>query len=230
MIDIIRDGSPVPLTLEMLNLMADFFTALVEKNKVMNLTSVTNPKEAAEIHFIDSLYPLTLPCFGGRVADIGSGGGLPAFPIAIASGLEVNCIDASRKKAEFLSSTAKQLCIGNIKVSRGRAEVLALDKKFRDSFDTVVARGVAKLGVLSELCLPFVKPGGYFVSMKGDDIQSEIDSAKNAVKALGGEVTSVTYYKLPITGRTRSLVCVKKVFQTPKGFPRAYAAIIKKPL
>ncbi|MFA7185703.1 MAG: 16S rRNA (guanine(527)-N(7))-methyltransferase RsmG, partial [Victivallales bacterium] len=173
MVDIISKYSPIPLTAEQLGKMRTVYEKLEEKNKVMNLTSIKSAADAAELHFIDSLYPLSTGLIKGDVLDVGSGGGFPGIPVAIASDTRVTCLDATKKKLDFIEETASETGIGNIGVLYGRAEELALDKACRDKYDTVLSRGVARLNVLCEWCLPYLKPNGYFIAMKGSSAAEE---------------------------------------------------------
>lgn len=230
MTEIIKAQSPVPLTDNQLELMRAVYEKLEEKNRVMNLTSIKTAEEAAELHFADSLYALTEPRVKGNILDVGSGGGFPAFPVAIASGCGVTCLDATAKKLEFIKETAQSLGIDNIDILCGRAEELSKKSGVRESFDTVLARGVARLNVLCEWCLPFVKQGGVFVALKGSAGREEAAEAGNAIKILGGKLEYVREYSLPSSGHTHTLVVISKISHTPAAYPRLNSQITKKPL
>ena len=230
MTDIIRRLSPVELTDEKLELMRGVYQKLEEKNRVMNLTSITDAAEAAELHFADSLYALTEPRVRGRVLDVGSGGGFPAFPVAIASGSDVTCLDATAKKLAFIKETALSLGINNVSTLCGRAEELSQKSEWREQFDSVLSRGVARLNVLCEWCLPYVKPNGVFVALKGSAGREEAEEALNAVKVLGGRLAYVSEYVLPGSGHTHTLVVIEKISRTPQIYPRRNSLISKRPL
>lgn len=228
--DIIRELSPVPLTAGQLELMRGVFEKLEEKNRVMNLTAITTPEDAAELHFVDSLYALTDTRVRGKVLDVGSGGGFPAFPVAIASGCGMTCLDSTAKKLEFIKDTASSLGISNIDTLCGRAEELSLLAEYREKYDAVLSRGVARLNVLCEWCLPYVRPNGVFVALKGSAGREEADEAANAIKTLGGRLAYINEYTLPASGHTHTLVVVEKIGRTPKEYPRRNSIISKKPL
>ncbi len=230
MIELIKKHSPLPLDDEKAEKMAKIYELLEEKNKVMNLTSIKTPEEAAELHFADSLYPLTTPYVKGKVLDVGSGGGFPAFPVAVYLGLDVTALDATAKKLDFIAETAKAAGLDNISTLCGRAEELSHDKKYRDSFDTVLSRGVARLNVLCEWCMPYVKPNGFFVAMKGSNGEEEARDAENAVKTLGGRIVDMIRYDLPLSGHTHTLIVIAKESRTPDAYPRHNSQITKKPL
>ena len=230
MTEIIKTQSPVPLTDGQLGLMERVYEKLEEKNRVMNLTSIKTPEEAAELHFVDSLYALTEPRVKGKLLDVGSGGGFPAFPVAIASGFDVTCLDATAKKLDFIKETAASLGLRNVSVLNGRAEELSLDARYREKYDSVISRGVARLNVLCEWCLPYVRPGGVFAALKGSAGKEEAEEAANAIKTLGGKLEYVREYSLPSSGHTHTLVVISKASRTPVIYPRHNSQITKKPL
>ena len=201
---------------------------LVERNRVMNLTAITDERGVALMHFYDSIIPLSTGYFtpGARVLDIGCGGGFPSLPLAVCApqcGIVSN--DATLKKLAFVRETAAAADI-----LPGRAEELSLLKQYRDSFDTVISRGVARLNVLCEWALPFVKVGGHFIAMKGERGSAEAAEAENAIKLLGGGNTRVTEYEIPDYGYIHTLVVIEKLSPTPQEYPRANGKIMKKPL
>ncbi len=230
MVDIIKQYAPVKLTDAQLNQMRLVYDKLVKVNEVINLTSIKSETEAAELHFIDSLYPLTTGFIKGKVIDVGSGGGFPGLPVAIVSETQVTCLDAARKKLDFIAETAAFAGIGNLTTLCGRAEELSLNPAYREKFDVALSRGVAKLDILCEWCLPYVKQGGYFIAMKGPGFGAEVEKADRAMRILGGSLVSVMQYGLEISGHTHSLVIIKKIAGTPAGYPRRNALILKKPL
>ena len=205
---------------------------LRETNEVMNLTALTDEKGVGLLHFWDSLTLLDTNLFeNASVIDIGCGGGFPSLPLALcAPDCVVTSNDATAKKLTFVAETAKKAGITNLKTLIGRAEELSHESKYRESFDIAVARGVARLNVLSEWCMPFVKVGGYFVAMKGEKGREEADEAKKAVAILGGEVVDIIYIKVPEFDYLHTLVIIKKTKQTPSIYPRRNSQIQKKPL
>ena len=201
---------------------------LVEKNKVMNLTAITDDEGIAIKHFVDSVLPLTLTEFSenASVIDIGAGAGFPSVPMSVyRSDLCFTMLDATNKRVEFLKEACDALDL-NAECIHARAEEF---KDGKESFDYATARAVARLNVLCEYCLPFVKVGGKFVALKGKDGIEEVKLAENAIKILGGRLEKVIDYKLP-TGDERTLVVIQKVKPTPLKYPRPSAKIAKKEL
>ena len=208
------------------------YTALVETNKLYNLTAVTDETGVAGLHFADSL--MALPYLDGvkTLLDIGCGAGFPCLPIAIARpDITVLGVDSTAKKVDFSTKFAKDNLLSNFSSVSARAEELAKTEK-REKFDLVTARAVARLNVLSELALPFVKVGGYFLAMKGSKGAEELEEAKKGIESLGGKVISCEKKQLILPSETqkRTFILVKKVKNTPEKYPRAYAKIVKSPL
>ncbi len=216
-----------------IGLLSDYLSQLLSVNEYMNLTAIKDPYEAAVKNIADCvLYAKYIPK-NARLLDIGSGAGLPAFPFAICRpDIRVTALDSTGKKVKFISETAKLLGLDNLNAVCGRAEDVAKDPSYREGFDTVSARAVARLNILSELCLPFVKKGGIFLSMKSRLADEELAEAKRGIKLLGGEVTRHdTSTLLGLSEElTRSAIIIKKVCPCPKTYPRAYKAISSKPL
>lgn len=230
MVDIIKKYSPVELTDKQAETMDKVCDLLLEKNKVMNLTAIKTKEEAAVLHFADSLYPLVTGYVTGNVIDVGTGGGFPAFPIAICTQCRVTAFDATAKKLDFISETAEKCGITNINTLLGRAEELSHTRTHREHYDTVVSRGVARLSVLCEWCLPYLKMGGYFIAMKGSLGREEAAEAKNAIEILGGETVDIIDYKLGDEQRLYTLVVIKKMKATDTEYPRHNSKIRKQPL
>jgi len=228
--EILARCSPVPLESGQIALMEGYNALLKEKNRVMNLTAIKTDEESAELHFVDSLYALTVPGVKGEILDVGCGGGFPAFPVAVASGQRVTCLDSTAKKLEFIKEASRSLGVENIAILCGRAEELSRLPEYRERFDAVLARGVARLNVLCEWCLPFVKRGGVFVALKGPAGREEAAEAANAVKLTGGEIAGIRDYTLPVSGHTHTLVVISKISHTPAEYPRRNSQISKKPL
>lgn len=208
------------------------YRALVETNKLYNLTAVTDEQGVAGLHFADSLLALPYLQNTKTLLDVGCGAGFPCLPIAIARpDISVFGIDSTAKKVDFSTNFANNNHIYNFSSISARAEDLAKTDK-RDSFDTVTARAVARLNVLCELCLPFVKVGGYFLAMKGAKGEEELEEAKNGIEMLGGKLESLDKKELilPDEKQMRTLILIKKVRKTPEKYPRAYSKIVKSPL
>ena len=203
---------------------------LVEKNKVMNLTAITEPHDVATLHFLDSVAMLTLADLKGKkMADIGTGAGFPGMPLRIVEpSLRLTLLDSLNKRIDFLKEVCADLGLNDVDCIHGRAEEFAANH--REDYDIVTSRAVANLQMLSELCLPLVKVGGYFLSMKAVDSEEEVNAAKNAIKTLGGQIEKVVYYAIPGTDVQHRLIFIKKIKETPKKYPRAFAKIKKNPL
>ena len=204
---------------------------LVEQNKTMNLTAITDPDGIAVKHFADSISVLTAAEIpqGSRVLDVGTGAGFPALPLLIMRpDIDLTMIDSTAKKLKYVENTVNEL--GLIATTlHTRAEEAGQNKEFRESFDFVVSRAVAALNVLCEYCLPFVKKNGLFIAMKGAKAQEEIDAARSAIKLLGGKIIAEKSFSLS-DGGERTLVVIKKISQIPPKYPRPSAQIAKKPL
>ena len=210
--------------------MARYAQLLLETNRVMNLTAITDPADVAALHFLDSAALLTLADFHDKsVADVGTGAGFPGLPLKIVEpSIRLTLLDAQGKRVRFLESVCRELGLEDVACIHGRAEEFAADR--RESFDLVTSRAVAALPVLSELCLPLVKPGGYFLAMKSVDCEAELSSAKRALDTLGGRVEAVRDYEIPGTDVRHRLILIKKFRQTPEKYPRVFAKIKKNPL
>lgn len=203
---------------------------LAEKNKVMNLTAITEPDEVARLHFLDSAALLALADLRGKaVVDVGTGAGFPGLPLKILEpSIRLTLLDAQRKRVDFLREVCRELGLEDVECVHERAEVFAQER--RESFDLAVSRAVAALPVLAELCLPLVKPGGQFLAMKPVDTGEELNSAGRAVQILGGRMEKPMDYTLPGTEVRRRLVILTKIAETPKKYPRTFAKIKKNPL
>ena len=203
---------------------------LVEKNKVMNLTAITEPADIARLHFLDSAALLSLADFRNKtVADVGTGAGFPGVPLRIIEpSMHLTLLDALNKRVEFLKEVCGDLGLADVECVHARAEEFAADR--RESFDLVTSRAVAALPLLCELCLPLVNVGGSFISMKSVDAGAELDSARRAIEVLGGTVDRVVDYDIPGTEIRHRAIVIKKARETPKKYPRAFAKIKKNPL
>ena len=211
----------------------DFYEYLVEKNKVMNLTGITEFQEVLVKHFLDSLACVKAVDMSRikRIMDIGTGAGFPGVPLKIAfPHLEACLLDSLKKRVNFLEETFQMLKLENITAIHGRAEEYAKNKQYRETYDLCVSRAVSNLATLSEYCLPYVKTGGYFISYKSGTVQEEVEQAQKAVKILGGKIQDVVYFELPDSEMQRSLVVIEKIKATPGRYPRKAGTPLKEPL
>ena len=204
---------------------------LVEQNKTMNLTAITDPDGIAVKHFADSISVLTATEFAenARVLDVGTGAGFPGIPLLIMRpDLDLTMLDSTAKKLKYVANTVEELGL-SANVLHTRAEEAGQSKEYRETFDIVCSRAVAALNVLCEYCLPFVKVGGYFFAMKAAKAQEEIDGAKAAIKLLGGKIVEEKSFRLS-DGGERNIIIIKKISHVPPKYPRVSAQIAKKPL
>ena len=203
---------------------------LLEKNKVMNLTAITEPADVASLHFLDSAALLALADLKGKtVVDVGTGAGFPGMPLKILEpSIHMTLLDSLGKRITFLQEVCDDLGLTDVQCVHARAEEFAAEH--RQSFDFAVSRAVANLSVLCELCLPLVKPGGYFLSMKSVESGQELEAAKKAIQILGGQVERTADYQIPGTDVTHRVIFIKKIAETPKKYPRPFAKIKKNPL
>lgn len=206
-----------------------FGEALIEKNKVMNLTAITEPTEVAKLHFLDCISLLTAEDFKNKaLVDVGCGAGFPGVPLKIAEpSIRLTLLDSLKKRIDWLSEVLPTLGV-EAECVAARAEEFAL--VHRESYDIATSRAVARLNILSELCLPLVKVGGAFVAMKAVDSDEELSQAARGIKALGGKVERITDYTVPGTDTVHRAVVIRKVKSTPKQYPRRFAKIKASPL
>ena len=222
------------LTEVQLNQFITYYEMLVEKNKVMNLTAITELEEVVEKHFVDSLMlvkAVDLEQANYKVLDLGTGAGFPGIPLKIAyPNLQIVLVDSLNKRVKFLEEVIEALELKDIVAIHGRAEDIAKKKEYREQFDYCVSRAVANLASLCELCMGYVKVGGYFVALKGPSVAEELKTAENAIRILGGELQGVINYSIPTTDLCHNLVVIKKVRPMEKRFPRKSPKPIKEPL
>lgn len=208
-----------------------YYEMLVEKNKVMNLTGITEWDEVLEKHFLDSISLIRAIDLNQEISvmDMGTGAGFPGIPLKIAfPKLKVTLADSLNKRVLFLQEVIDALGLEGVEAIHGRAEDLARDKNYREQYDLSVSRAVANLSTLTEYCLPFVKIGGQFISYKSGEIEEETAASKSAVFLLGGKVKDVVKFELGES--KRSFIVIDKVKGTPKTYPRKAGTPSKKPL
>lgn len=207
-----------------------FGELLLEKNKVMNLTAITEPQDVATLHFLDCAALLTLADLRGKtVVDVGTGAGFPGMPLKILEpSIQMTLLDSLGKRITFLQEVCDALDLRDVACVHGRAEEFAA--QHRAEFDIAVSRAVANLSVLCELCLPLVKAGGRFLAMKSVESAEELQHAKRGIEMLGGQIEGSADYQIPGTDVTHRVILIKKVAETPKKYPRPFAKIKKNPL
>lgn len=208
-----------------------YYKRLIAVNEVMNLTAITEEQEVYNKHFLDSLMIVKALDLNKEftLCDVGSGAGFPSIPLSIISdNAKVTIIDALNKRIKFLNDLILELGLKNVIALHERAEDYAKTK--REFFDVTTARAVARLNILSELCLPLTKVGGYFIAMKGQGGNEEIKEASRGIEILGGHVEKVISLELPDNAGARDIIIIKKIKETPKKYPRSFAKIKERPL
>lgn len=213
-----------------------FYEMLVEKNKVMNLTAITEFEEVIVKHFIDSLaivkiVPKDILNSDIKIIDIGTGAGFPGIPLKIAfPNIRITLLDSLNKRINFLKEVCEELKLENVEFIHGRSEDFGKNPQYREKYNLCVSRAVANLATLSEFCIPFVEVGGSFVSYKAGDCGEEIKESAKAVDKLGGKVEESIEYTVPTSDLNRVLLKIKKEKATPKAYPRKAGTPSKEPI
>lgn len=223
---------------DQINCFEKYYELLIEKNKVMNLTAITDKEDVIVKHFIDSIALISYLTDKGininnklKIIDIGTGAGFPGLPLKIMMpDVKFTLLDSLNKRVSFLNEVIDELKLKDIEALHGRAEDYASDNKYREKYDICVSRAVANLSTLSEYCIPFVKEDGFFISYKAGESEEEINNSKNAIKILGGKINKVEEFVLPGTDASRVFVFIRKQELTDKKYPRKAGVPAKKPL
>jgi 16S rRNA (guanine527-N7)-methyltransferase len=226
------DELEIKLDNNQINQFIDYYEMLVEKNKVMNLTSITEYMDVIKKHFLDSLTIVNLyRPVNDKILDLGTGAGFPGIPLKIAfPNTTLVLMDSLKKRILFLDEVIEKLKLDNITTIHGRAEDYGRDPLYRETFDICTSRAVAKLSVLAEYCIPFIRKGGRFISYKSGMITDELMEAENAIKILGGRKISSKEFYLPHSDISRSLILIEKANKTPNKYPRAAGKVSKEPI
>lgn len=200
-----------------------FSSLLIEWNKKMNLTAVTDPAEISIKHFLDSIAPLSVIDLklNSKVIDVGTGAGFPGIPLKIMrEDLEFTFMDSLNKRISFLNEVSDKVGFDKVEFIHSRAEDAGKNKNYREKYDYAVSRAVANLKVLCEYCIPFVKEGGYFIAFKQFEVDDEIEEARAMIGNLGGKIEDIKEIKIPQSDIKRKIIIIKKVKKTPSQFPR----------
>ncbi|MCT4565171.1 MAG: 16S rRNA (guanine(527)-N(7))-methyltransferase RsmG [Maledivibacter sp.] len=234
--DILKQGGK-EIALDIDNRMIEKFgiykELLIEWNKKINLTGITEENEVMIKHFLDSLTCLMTGVIkqDSKIIDVGTGAGFPGIPLKIYyEDIKLTLLDSLNKRIKYLNTVCKEAGLKNVELLHGRAEDYGMNPEYRGKYDVAVARAVADLSVLSEYCLPFVKLNGYFIAQKGPKAYEEVSKSEKAVSILGGEIIDTLDAKLPFTEIEHTLVVIKKVKETPKKYPRKAGTPTKKPI
>lgn len=234
-IDLFIKGSDlfgIKLSDEQIRSFEYYHRMLIEWNEKINLTAIVDEREVIIKHFIDSLSVLSfLPKDTSSIIDVGTGAGFPGIPIKIVqSNIHVTLLDSLEKRVRFLNSVINEIGLTNINAVHGRAEDFGQDNAYREHYDVGIARAVSSLPVLCEYVMPFVRVGGYFIAMKGNNVKEEISEGQKAVSILGGEIEDVKNFTLPFDDIERNVILIKKIRHTPTKYPRKSGKPAKLPL
>ncbi len=209
----------------------DYMNLLVEWNKKINLTAITEEKDIILKHFVDSLTVLKYIKENKSIVDVGTGAGFPGIPLAIMNdSLKITLVDSLNKRINFLNEVCNKINLKNTKAIHARAEEFGQDNNYRESYDVAISRAVANLTVLAEYLLPLVKVGGKIICMKGPDIEEELKQAKSAIDILGGKIEKCDNFCLPKSDISRNIIIINKIKETPKKYPRKAGTPAKTPL
>ncbi len=220
-----------PFSVEQLEQFFEYMNLLIEWNKKMNLTAIVEPNEIIIKHFIDSITILKEINNNSKIIDVGTGAGFPGVPLSIMNTtLKITLADSLNKRLIFLNEVVNQLGLKNIEIIHARAEELGQNKKYRENFDVATSRAVANLSTLSEYLIPLVRKDGKIISMKAGGAQEEIETAKKAIKILGGKIERVEEFKLPQTEIERTIILIRKENCTPNRYPRKAGVPSKEPI
>lgn len=221
----------ISFSVEQLEQFFVYMNLLIEWNEKMNLTAIVEPNEIILKHFIDSITILKEIDNNSKIIDVGTGAGFPGVPLSIMNPtLKITLADSLNKRLIFLQEVVNQLGVRNIEIIHARAEELGQSKKYREDFDVATSRAVANLSTLSEYLIPLVKKGGKIISMKAGGAQEEIETAKKAIKILGGRIERIEEFKLPQTEIDRTIILIKKEERTPNKYPRKAGIPNKDPI
>ncbi|MCR2822663.1 16S rRNA (guanine(527)-N(7))-methyltransferase RsmG [Lederbergia panacisoli] len=223
----------ITLDSHQLHMFERYYELLVEWNEKMNLTAITDKQEVYLKHFFDSVSAAFFIDFKKpmKICDVGAGAGFPSIPIKICfPEIDLTIVDSLKKRITYLEHLSSELGLTNTHFYHDRAETFGANPKFREQFDLVTARAVARMSVLSELCLPLVKEGGQFVAMKAANAEEELQAAERAIKQLGGKLSTVHSFTLPIEESNRNIIVISKLKKTPKKYPRKPGTPNKLPL
>lgn len=215
-----------------LELYSKFMESVLEKNRVMNLTGITDRREFIYKHFVDSLSIVKYLSITQEhcLLDIGTGAGFPGIPLKLYTDCNITLMDALNKRIQFIKEATASYPLNNCQLVHGRAEELAQKSDYREHFDFVTTRAVAHLRTLTELSLPFVKVGGYFVALKGPNYVDELAESDKAIRETGGQVERIELFKIEEYQLSHYLVIIKKVNTTPKRYPRKFSTLQSQPL